>query len=61
MDDAFEIEATGACLLGGGSPCAQVINVIANGPTNASGFTQITVIKAGATSLAAAWAARCPD
>jgi hypothetical protein len=44
---ANEVEATGSCLLGGGSPCAQVISVIANGPTNASGFTTITISKAG--------------
>jgi hypothetical protein len=44
---ANEVDAEGTCLLGGGSPCGQVINVIANGATNASGFTTITISKAG--------------
>src|SRR5262249_30258342 len=44
---ASEIDAEGTCLLGGGSPCAQVINVLSNGATNASGFTTITISKAG--------------
>jgi hypothetical protein len=44
---ANEIDAEGTCLLGGGSPCAQVINVIANAATNSSGFTTITISKAG--------------
>ncbi len=44
---ASEIDAEGTCVLGGGSPCSQVVNVLANGATNASGFTTITIAKAG--------------
>ena len=44
---ASEIDAEGTCLLGGGSPCAQVVNVLANSATNVSGFTTITIAKAG--------------
>ena len=42
-----EIDAEGTCLLGGGSPCSQVVSVLSNGATNGSGFTTITVAKAG--------------
>ena len=44
---ASETDAEGSCLLGGGSPCAQVINVLSNAATNGSGFTTITIAKAG--------------
>ncbi len=44
---ANEIDAEGTCLLGGGSPCTQVLLVIANSPTDGTGHTTITVNKAG--------------
>lgn len=44
---ASEVVAQGSCMLGGGSPCSQVILIQANGPTDVSGFTTITIAMAG--------------
>lgn len=44
---ASEIDAEGTCVLGGGSPCSQQVNILANSATNGSGFTTITIAKAG--------------
>lgn len=44
---ANEIDAEGTCVLGGGSPCSQQVNILSNAATNGSGFTTVTVSKAG--------------
>ena len=51
---ASEIDAEGTCVLGGGSPCVQQINVLADAATMndpnspfAAGYTTITISKAG--------------
>ena len=44
---ASEVEATGTCILGGGSPCGLVINVLANAATAGDGSTTISISKAG--------------
>ena len=44
---ASEIDAEGTCVLGGGSPCVQQVNVLASAPTSALGATTISISKAG--------------